>query len=153
MCFACGKYIISFILYRFKGKLIQSNFPYRIRLDDTLWDDSMKYTWTGLLQNYNVRLNGRGCVAFACILSDAAFGYDTPAVQIDAPSSDSIRIGDIIRINNDTHSAMVIGTDGDEFTLAEGNVGIAYNGSFVSVVRWNRKTSKTIAIDYVWTRW
>lgn len=121
--------------------------------DDTLWDDSMKYTWTGLLQNYNVRLNGRGCVAFACILSDAAFGYDTPAVQIDAPSSDSIRIGDIIRINNDTHSAMVIGTDGDEFTLAEGNVGIAYNGSFVSVVRWNRKISKTIAIDYVWTRW
>lgn len=121
--------------------------------DYTLWDNSVTYTWTGLVQNYGTRLTGGGCVAFACILSDAAFGYNAPATRVNAPSPDSIRIGDIIRINNDTHSAMVIGTDGNEFTLAEGNVRIMHNGSYVPVVIWNRKIAKSTAINYVWTRW
>ena len=120
---------------------------------DTTWtDDTNVYKWYAF--NYapkNTTVTGRGCVAFACILSDAVFGECTasymvaPARQIDSPSSSDVKIGDIIRFNNDSHSAIVIAKTKDQFVLAEGN----YN----SKVNWGRKIPMTTKIDFLWTRW
>jgi len=107
------------------------------------WTNANMYTWTVLGKNTTYHLGG--CAAFACILSDAGFGKTAPARQIDNPSADIVRIGDILRINNNTHSVIVIGTDGDKFTIAEGN----YNSS----INWGRKIPKTTHIDFIWTRW
>ena len=69
------------------------------------------------------RYDGSGCVAFAMMASDAAFG-DIPAYKFEDKSK--IRVGDIIRINNDTHSVIVIKDNGgSKYTIAEGN----YNSS------------------------
>ena len=109
--------------------------------DGTPWDNSVCYHWTAL--GYN--LTGCGCVAFACRLSDAAFGKNKKAKEIRSPAAKKIRIGDIIRLYDDTHSAIVIGRKGKYFTIAEGNIN--------SSVYWGRKISKKEHIDYVWTRW
>ena len=45
-----------------------------------------------------------------------------------------IRVGDILRINNDTHSVIVLEVSGTEVTIAEGN----YNNS----VLWGRKLNR-----------
>ncbi len=109
----------------------------------TPWTNDNVYKWKAF-KEYSY-MEAHGCVAFACILSDAAFGKTLEAKEITNPDASTIRVGDIIRINGDTHSAMVIGTDGDSFTLAEGNV----NES----VYWGRTIPKSTPINYVWTRW
>ena len=89
------------------------------------WTDSNKYTWgtsVAIGLGYS-EYKGSGCVAFAMIASDAAFG-NIPAYKFEDKSK--IRVGDIIRINNDTHSVIVIKINGDsKYTIAEGN----YNSS------------------------
>ncbi len=126
--------------------------------DYTHWDNNNQYAWYNVLTingvKYN-RLGGGGCVGIAMILSDMAFGKTAPAVQIDNPSPESIKIGDILRVNNDTHSVIVIGKDSSSFTVAEGNVSIYdYNGFFIdNVIMWGRQISKNDTINYVWTRW
>ena len=109
--------------------------------DGTPWDNSVCYSWKAL--GYN--LTGCGCVAFACKMSDAGFGKKKKAKEIMDPSPKKIRIGDILRLNGDTHSVIVIGRKGKYFTIAEGNMNNA--------VYWGRKISKKQPIDYVWTRW
>lgn len=108
------------------------------------WTDENKYKWVNVTAP-NTTYNFGGCAALAAILSDAAFGKETKAVQVMSPDPNTVRIGDILRINNDTHSVVVIGTDGDKFTLVEGN----YNDS----VHWGRKINKSTPIVYMWTRW
>ena len=127
------------------------------------WTDEIEITWYARFyeyidQNQYFTVTARGCVALACLLSDAAFGecklvseyppkvdMIAPARQIDNPDPSTIRVGDIIRFKNNSHSAIVIGTEGDVFTIAEGN----YNRS----VNWGRTIPKTTRIDFVWTRW
>ena len=71
---------------------------------------------------------GGGCVAFAMIASDAAFG-NIPAYK--KTDKAGIKVGDIIRINNNSHSVIVLKVNGnDEYTIAEGN----YNSS----IHWGR---------------
>ena len=43
---------------------------------------------------------------------------------------DNTKLGDIIRINRDTHSVIVTKIEGDNVTIAEGN--------FNSAIRWGR---------------
>ena len=89
------------------------------------WNNSNKYSWgtsVAIGLGYS-RYDGSGCVAFAMMASDAAFG-DIPAYKFEDKSK--IRVGDIIRINNDTHSVIVIKDNGgSKYTIAEGN----YNSS------------------------
>ncbi len=132
---------------------MRSYFP-----DNTHWDNEDVYHWYNVLSYNGTRyrdMAGAGCVGIACILSDAAFGRNEPATWIDHPSASSIRIGDILRVNNDSHSVIVIGTEGDHFTVAEGNVQLydSYGYFMDSVIRWGREISKNDPIDYVWTRW
>ena len=87
------------------------------------------YMWRGGNNPYAI---GLGCVAFAFIMSDAAFGDLQARVHYDI---NDIKIGDILRINNQTHSVIVIGRDSRGITIAEGN----YNRS----VHWGRTITWT----------
>lgn len=93
--------------------------------------------------NGGIYSGGFGCAGFAFMLSDAAFG-DRPAKKI--YSTDNIRVGDIIRINNDGHSVIVLAVDGDDIVVAEGN--------FNKSVHWGRVLNrKTMRFTYLMTRY
>lgn len=93
-----------------------------------------------------IHYTGYGCAAFTFHLSNVAFG---DLQDREHYNWDNIKIGDILRINNDTHSVIVIGVSGDDITVAEGN----YNSS----IHWGRVISrqnlKNGVGTYIWTRW
>lgn len=86
------------------------------------WTNANEYQTWGIL--------GRGCAAFAFILSDAAFGPGPYRVHYDFSN---IRVGDIIRLNYDTHSVIVLEVRNNSVIVAEGN----YN----SMINWGREIS------------
>ncbi len=97
------------------------------------WTNGNRYDGTVIYWDLNMNgwaKGGLGCAGFAWILSDAAFG-DLPAT-VDRDTG-SVRVGDILRINQDTHSVVVLERDGDTVTVAEGN----FNYS----IHWGRKLS------------
>ena len=86
---------------------------------------------------------GFGCVAFAYILSDAAFaGLPLRQYSSSEYSYEQLRVGDILRINNDTHSVVILEKYDDHLILAEGN----YNSS----IHWGRSLSKSALLSS-WT--
>ena len=89
---------------------------------------------------------GGGCAGFAFMLSDAAFGTLPARYYYDYSK---IRVGDIIRINNNTHSVIVLYVNADSLTVAEGN----YNGK----VHWGREIPmsaiKSSSTTYAMTRY
>lgn len=95
---------------------------------------------------YPVTYTGYGCAGFVFHLSNVAFG-DLP--DREHYDWDDIRVGDILRINNNSHSVIVLGVDGDTITVAEGN----YN----SIIHWGRRLSRKALKGgtgtYIWTRW
>lgn len=84
-------------------------------------DDS--YAWRGGI--FSV---GYGCAGFAFMLSDAAFG-DLPARMF--TDYDVLRVGDILRVENDTHFVIILDVQESYITVAEGNYNYA--------VHWGRK--------------
>ena len=94
------------------------------------WTDANSYSWNGGIYKY-----GMGCVAFAFLMSDAAFG-NLPARMIKPVSLEDVRVGDILRINNDTHSVIVLEVRQDSVVVAEGN--------FNSSIHWGRTLSKSV---------
>ena len=105
------------------------------------WTNENCYTWKAL----GYTLIACGCVSLACRLSDAVYGKKKKAKEIKKPSFKKVKIGDILRLNGDTHSAIVIDKSSKYLTIAEGN----YNSS----IHWGRKLSKKTKINYIWTRW
>ena len=107
------------------------------------WTNDDYYAWNG-----GYFTGGYGCAGFAFILSDAAFGY-LPSRKIhDDITIGDIRVGDILRINNDTHSVIVLEVYESHVVIAEGN----YNSS----IHWGRTlNAQTIAstTDYIMTRY
>ena len=89
---------------------------------------------------------GCGCYAFAFIVSDAAFG-NLPVRWI-YDDFNNLRIGDHLRINDNTHSVVIIGINEKNITFTEGN----YNSS----IHWGRQMTiekvKSI-INYIITRY
>ncbi|MDR0553804.1 MAG: hypothetical protein LBG76_03260 [Treponema sp.] len=101
------------------------------------WTNADSYKWKA--SNFT----GHGCAAFAMILSDAAFG-DAPHRQ--HTNFNNLRVGDILRMNGDTHSAIILAIDDSLITLAEGN--------WNSKIHWGRQIPVTYdQLDYVWTRY
>ena len=104
------------------------------------WTNDDYYQWKG-----GVYSGGYGCMGFAFLLSDAAFGDLQARKHYDF---NNLKIGDILRINDDTHSVIIIGIDEKDITFAEGN----YNSS----IHWGRKVDvekvKSIS-NYVLTRY
>ena len=78
------------------------------------------------------------------LASDAAFG-NIPAYEFRDKSE--IRVGDILRINNDSHSVIVLKKNGgSQYTIAEGN----YNSS----INWGRVINiDTSGFVYGYTRY
>ncbi len=107
------------------------------------WTNNDEYDWKG-----GIYSGGFGCAAFAFLLSDAAFG-DLPARMLEANefSYADVRVGDILRINQDTHSVIVLEKKDSGVVIAEGN----YNNS----IHWGRTLSKNevMKADYLLTRW
>lgn len=105
--------------------------------DGMTWTNYEPYGEKGDKDSYrsNAMGNGRGCVAFAYELSDAAFGmlparkYEKNKVKFE-----DIRVGDVLRIGNNQHSLIVLETNDDGIVTAEGNVG--------GTVRWEKKGLK-----------
>lgn len=74
---------------------------------------------------------GRGCHAFALTLSDEIFGSQPFTKK--HKNFDKIKAGDIVRLNNDTHTVIVLKVKKNSIIVAEGN----YGGK----VHWNRQIS------------
>ncbi|MBQ6551091.1 MAG: hypothetical protein IJL78_06770 [Lachnospiraceae bacterium] len=87
-----------------------------------------------------------GGAGFAFLLSDAAFG-DLPARYTEETSFAAVRVGDVVRINNNTHSVIILEKYSDYVIIAEGN----YNSS----IHWGRKltAAQIDAADYILTRY
>lgn len=104
------------------------------------WTNDNYYGWKG-----GTYTGGFGCAGFAFAVSDAAFG-DTRA-QIHKDYS-NIKVGDILRVDNDTHSVIVPAVKESSVIVAEGN----YNGT----IHWGREIPKTQLVDpssYIMTRY
>jgi len=103
------------------------------------WTNSNYYGWKG-----GIFSGGFGCSGFAFLLSDAAFGR-APARR--HTNFGNVKVGDILRIKNNTHSVMVMKVVGNNFIVAEGN----YNRS----IHWGRVITRSEAKNggtYVMTR-
>ncbi|MBE6724122.1 MAG: hypothetical protein E7576_02830 [Ruminococcaceae bacterium] len=92
---------------------------------------------------------GYGCVAFAFILSDAAFG-ELPARQIDKGGFTyaDLRPGDILRMDGNAHSVIILRVESTYIEIAEGN--------FNSSIHWGRTIDKETVMnttDYMITRY
>ena len=66
---------------------------------------------------------GCGCAGFAFMLSDTCFG-DIKSNKIQ-PCQNEYKVGDVVRINNDQHSVIILKIDSsmEQITIAEGNYG------------------------------
>ena len=109
--------------------------------EGTRWTNENSYAWRGGV--FDV---GYGCAGFAFLLSDAAFGT-AKARTVRPVSLADVRVGDILRINNNTHSVIVLEMRERSVVVAEGN----YNSS----VHWGRElpASTVENADYLLTRY
>ena len=91
---------------------------------------------------------GVGCAAFSFLLSDAAFD-SLPARVIERGgfTLEDVKIGDILRVNGNSHSVIVLQKSEGGVVVAEGN----YNKS----VHWGRVLTRAEVLnaDYVITRY
>ncbi len=134
--YADSKMTIADIYSRMMAK--KAEYPEGMR-----WTNDDLYMWDG-----GIYSGGYGCAGFAFILSDAAFG-NLRARILDDKSFNSIRVGDILRVNNDTHSVIVLEVHDDYVVIAEGN----YNSS----IHWGRTLRRDSlengTLTYIMTRY
>lgn len=113
----------------------QAVFPEGMR-----WTNDNYYGWKG-----GTYIGGFGCAGFAFAVSDAAFGDVIATIHRDYSN---IRVGDILRVDNDTHSVIVLEVKENSVIVAEGN----YNSS----IHWGREIPKARLVDpssYIMTRY
>ena len=112
----------------------------------TQYPEGMRWTNDNSYFCSALRITGYGCAGFAFLCSDTAFG-SLPATGTHS-DFDRVRVGDIIRMNNDTHSVVVLAKSGDSVTVTEGN--------FNSSIHWGRTISRSELVRgnfTVTTRW
>lgn len=111
--------------------------------EGTRYTNANSYVWHAIP---GVTYTGYGCAGFAFMLSDAAFG-DLPARKVTGFTLEDVRVGDILRINNDTHSVIVLEVRSNSVIIAEGN----YNSS----VHWGRELPRSTveSANYMYTRY
>lgn len=104
------------------------------------WTNADYVPWRG-----GTYTGGFGCAGFAFALSDAAFGDVRARIHTDYTN---IRVGDILRINGNTHSVIVLEVRANSVIVAEGN----YNSS----IHWGREIPISNLIgegNYIMTRY
>ena len=82
--------------------------------------------------SYALYIRGRGCAAFAFLISDTVFGDLPPTGR--HSNFDLIRAGDILRVRNDTHTVIALEKRGDSVIVTEGN----YDGK----IHWDREITR-----------
>ena len=89
------------------------------------WTNDNYYAWKG-----GIYSGGHGCAGFSFMLSDVCFGDIQANLLEQCPSE--YKVGDVVRINNDTHFIIILKIDlnTNTITIAEGN----YNSS----IHWGR---------------
>lgn len=114
--------------------------------EGTVWTDDAPYSdaagyyhWKGgPLGGSNI--SAVGCVAFAFILSDAAFGGLPARMYATGEFSyEDIKAGDILRVNNDFHTVIVLEVSDAGVVVAEGNIS---TGDHQGRVHWGRTISR-----------
>ena len=113
----------------------KANFP-----EGMTWTNDNFYVWNG-----GIYSAGFGCAAFAFVVSDAAFGDAQAVIHKDY---NNIKTGDILRVNHDTHSVIVLEVKPNSVIVAEGN----YNAA----IHWGREIPKSELVDegsYIMTRY
>ncbi|MCI9196857.1 MAG: hypothetical protein HFH55_02940, partial [Lachnospiraceae bacterium] len=113
-------------------------------MEDTPWDDNSNpvkhpYSWKGgPLGGANI--SATGCVAFAFMLSDAAFGsLQNRMYAAGGFKYEDIKVGDILRMNNDAHTVIVLEVSDAGVVVAEGNY---HENNGGGKVHWGRAISK-----------
>jgi len=108
----------------------------------TQYPDGM--TWNNANTYTSKYIIGNGCAALAWIFSDAAFGFDAPMRK--HTDFTNICIGDMIRINNNTHTVIVLEVKSNSVVVVEGN----YDNSIL----WGREiTIASLSSGYITTRY
>lgn len=79
------------------------------------WTSRNQYGWNG--GGYG---KARGCMAFAHMMSDAAFGT-LPARMVTDFTIEDVRVGDVLRNGWNSHSVIVTEVHEDYVCIAEGN--------------------------------
>ena len=105
------------------------------------WTNDNYYAWKG-----GTYRGGYGCAGFAFIMSDTAFGSTTAKIHT---NFSSVKVGDIIRTDNNTHSVIVMRV------LTNGSVEVA-EGNYNSSIHWGRVISLeelNTSASYVMTRY
>ena len=107
--------------------------------DEPYSDSKGYYRWKGGTLG-GVNIVAVGCVAFAFILSDEAFGA-LPARMYAAGdfTFEDIKVGDILRVNGDAHTVIVLEVNDAGVVVAEGNIS---TGDHKGRVHWGRAISK-----------
>lgn len=112
--------------------------------EGTPWTNDNEYTWHAIPGTTYI---GKGCVGFAFMLSDAAFGTEALATEITDVSQ--VRVGDVVRLDNNSHSVIILTVaDNGDVTVAEGN--------YMDKVHWGRVITKAKleeTFDYLYTRY
>ena len=107
--------------------------------DEPYSDSKGYYHWNGGLLN-GKKISAVGCVAFAFTLSDAAFGSWPARIYAAGEFSfEDIKAGDILQVNNDVHTVIVLNVSDVGVVVAEGNMS---TGDHVGKVHWGRTISK-----------
>ncbi len=104
------------------------------------------YTWKGGAI-YGAK-SAVGCMAFTFILSDEAFGsLPARAIKKGSFTFEDVKVGDILRVNGNSHSVIVLQKSAGGVTVAEAN----YNKS----VHWGRAMSASAVegADFIVTRY
>ena len=102
--------------------------------DYTPYEGSNLYRWKGGTLG-GVNIVASGCVAFAFTLSDAAFGSLKNRMYANGQFEfEDIKVGDILRVNNDGHTVIVLEVYDESVVVAEGN----YDGK----IHWGRGMTK-----------
>ena len=113
--------------------------------EGTTWTDDEPYASPNFYRWKGGPLGGQniaavGCVAFAFILSDAAFNSLPGRMYAEGEFSyEDIKVGDILRVSNDTHTVIVLEVSDAGVVVAEGNIS---TGDHVGKVHWGRGISK-----------
>ena len=119
---------------------LQTDYP-----DQMLWDKNIYYAWKG-----GIYEGGRGGMAFLFMASDAIFG-DLPARMVQPVDYDALRPGDLLRVNNNTHSVMVVEVFENHITVVE----VSTDRKGNTRVYWGRTLSQSAVLEgnYVITRY
>lgn len=134
VCRLCNQKISEKVVYK-NMVTNKSLFP-----EGSVWGPTVRYAWRGGTWG-----SGLGCVAFAFRVSDSAFGSLPGRTH---KEFSKIKVGDIVRVNNNRHSLICLKHSGKKYVFAEGNVGGRVYWTTNYTLSWLKKNG-----TFVYTRY